>query len=92
LTDATFEKLHEILAQNPAGVLVIRDELTGWLAELDRLGRKGERAFFLQAWNGDSGFTVDRIGRGSIYVPAVCVSLLGNISARTFAVVPGAST
>jgi len=79
LTDATFEKLHEILAQNPAGVLVIRDELTGWLAELDRLGREGERAFFLQAWNGDSGFTVDRIGRGSIYVPAVCVSLLGNI-------------
>jgi putative DNA primase/helicase len=79
LTDATFEKLHEILAQNSAGVLVIRDELTGWLAELDRLGREGERAFFLQAWNGDSGFTVDRIGRGSIYVPAVCVSLLGNI-------------
>jgi len=32
LTDATFEKLHEILAQNPAGVLVVRDELTGWLA------------------------------------------------------------
>ena len=33
----------------------------------------------LQGWNGDSGFYVDRIGRGSIYVPAVCVSLLGNI-------------
>lgn len=79
LSDATFEKLHAILAQNPAGVLVIRDELTGWLSELGRLGREGERAFFLQAWNGDSGFTVDRIGRGSIYVPAVCVSLLGAI-------------
>jgi hypothetical protein len=79
LTDATFEKLHEILAQNPAGVLVVRDELTGWLSELGRLGREGERAFFLQAWNGDAGFTVDRIGRGSIHVPAVCVSLIGNI-------------
>src|SRR6185437_9355238 len=33
LTDATFEKLHEILAENPAGVLVVRDELTGWLSE-----------------------------------------------------------
>jgi hypothetical protein len=79
LTDATFEKLHEILSENPAGVLVVRDELTGWLAQLDRQGREGERAFFLQAWNGDAGFTVDRIGRGSIHVPAVCVSLLGNI-------------
>jgi uncharacterized protein DUF3987 len=79
LTDATFEKLHEILSENPGGVLVIRDELTGWLAQLDRQGREGERAFFLQAWNGDAGFIVDRIGRGSIHVPAVCVSLFGNI-------------
>lgn len=79
LMDATAEKLHEILAVNPAGVLVLRDELTGWLAELDRPGREGERAFYLQAWNGDSGFSVDRIGRGSIHVPAVCVSLFGNI-------------
>ncbi len=79
LTDATFEKLHEILAENPAGIFVVRDELTGWLSELDRVGREGERGFFLQSWNGDAGFTVDRIGRGSIHVPAVCVSLLGNI-------------
>jgi hypothetical protein len=78
-TDSTFEKLHEILSENPAGVLVVRDELTGWLAGLDREGREGERGFFLQAWSGDMGYTMDRIGRGSIYVPAVCVSLLGNI-------------
>ncbi len=60
-------------------MLVVRDELTGWLAQLDKQGREGERGFFLQAWNGDGGFTIDRIGRGSIHVPAVCVSLLGNI-------------
>jgi putative DNA primase/helicase len=79
LTDVTFEKLHEILTENPAGILMVRDELTGWLAQLDKHGREGERGFFLQAWNGDGGYTVDRIGRGSIHVPAVCVSLLGNI-------------
>jgi putative DNA primase/helicase len=79
LTDSTFEKLHEILSDNPAGVLVIRDELTGWLAQLDKQGREGERAFYLQGWNGDGGFTIDRIGRGSIRVPAVCISLFGNI-------------
>lgn len=79
VADATFEKLHEILAENPAGVLVIRDELTGWVAELDRLGREGERAFFLSAWNGDTPHTIDRIGRGSIHVPACCVNLFGNI-------------
>jgi hypothetical protein len=79
LTDSTFEKLHEILSQNPAGVLVVRDELTGWLSDLDKQGRESERGFYLQCWNGDSSFSIDRIGRGSIHVPAACVSLLGNI-------------
>jgi putative DNA primase/helicase len=79
LTDSTFEKLHEILKDNPPGVLVIRDELPGWLAGLDRQGREQERSFYLEAWNGDSPFTVDRIGRGSVHVPAACVSLFGNI-------------
>jgi hypothetical protein len=79
VVDATMEKLHEILAENPAGVLVVRDELTGWLAELERPGREGERAFYLSAWNGDTSHTIDRIGRGSIHVPACCVSLFGNI-------------
>jgi putative DNA primase/helicase len=79
LMHATFEKLHEILSENPAGVMILRDELTGWFADLEKPGRESERAFYLQAWNGDSGFTVDRIGRGSVHVPFVCVSLLGNI-------------
>jgi Protein of unknown function (DUF3987) len=77
--DATCEKLHEILSENPAGVLVVRDELTGWLGELDKPGREGERGFYLTSWSGDSGFTVDRIGRGSIHAPAVCVSLIANL-------------
>jgi putative DNA primase/helicase len=79
INDSTFEKLHEILRDNPAGLFVVRDELTGWLAELDRAGREGERAFYLTAWNGDTSHTIDRIGRGSIYVPACCLSMLGGI-------------
>src|SRR5262249_19638284 len=67
INDATVEALHEILSANPAGVLVIRDELTGWWSQLDRHGREGERAFYLEAWNGDTAHTVDRIERGSVH-------------------------
>ena len=67
------------MSENPAGILVIRDELTGWWSQLDRAGREGERAFSLQAWNGDTGYTVDRIGRGTIHVEACCMSMLGGI-------------
>lgn len=77
--DTTFEALHHMMSNNPAGILVTRDELTGWLAQLDKPGREGERAFCLEAWNGDSPFTIDRIGRGSVHVENCCMSLLGGI-------------
>jgi putative DNA primase/helicase len=79
VNDATFEALHQIMSENPAGILVIRDEFTGWWNQLDRAGREGERPFCLEAWNGNSSFTVDRIGRGSIHVPHCCMSMLGGI-------------
>ena len=77
VNDSTFEKLHLIMSENSAGVLVMRDELTGWWSTLDRPGREGERAFCLEAWNGTNPFTIDRIGRGTIYVPACCMSMFG---------------
>ncbi|HEY2470150.1 MAG TPA: YfjI family protein [Terracidiphilus sp.] len=78
-TDATLESLHKLLGENRAGIFVLRDELTGWLTSLDKQGRESERSFYLECWNGDSSFTIDRIGRGSIYVESCCVSLFGGI-------------
>ncbi|RIV19416.1 DUF3987 domain-containing protein [Fibrisoma montanum] len=77
--DVTVEKLAELLNDNPTGLLIERDELTGLLAGWDRSGREQDRAFYLEAWNGNGTQTVDRIGRGTIHVPNLCVSLFGGI-------------
>jgi hypothetical protein len=77
--DITIEKLAEILAENPNGILYYADELMRFLRGLDRVGRESDRAFYLEAWNGNGSFEVDRISRGSIFVPALCVSLMGGI-------------
>jgi hypothetical protein len=79
IVDGTPEKVHEILQTNPAGVLMLRDELSGWFATMEKAGREGEREFYLSAWNGSTGHTIDRIGRGSIHVPACCISICGGI-------------
>jgi putative DNA primase/helicase len=79
VNDATFEALHQTMSENCAGVLLLRDELAGWLAGLERSGHEQERAFCLEAWNGKNPFTIDRIGRGTIHVPACCMSLFGGI-------------
>jgi putative DNA primase/helicase len=78
--DGTTEKIGELLNQNPRGLLINRDELIGWFRSLDRDGREGDRAFYLEAWNGNRGFTYDRIGRGTLDISALCASVFGAIT------------
>ena len=77
--DATVEKTSELLLQNPQGLLQHRDEFFGWLRNLDKQGREGDRAFYLESWNGTGSFDVDCIGRGSLHISALCLSILGSI-------------
>lgn len=79
VNDSTVEKLGELLNQNPNGLLHYRDELVGLLRSLDKEGREDSRAFYLEAWNGTGDFTCDRIGRGTVRIEAVTLSILGAI-------------
>lgn len=79
VNDATVEKLGELLRDNPNGLLQYRDELPGFLKSLEKQGHESDRAFYLEAWSGKGGFTYDRIGRGEVYIPTVCVSMVGTI-------------
>ena len=65
--DATTAKLGALLADNPkgSGIMVFRDELAGWLAVLDDEMNRGDKAFYLEGYNGTGSFPVDRIGRGA---------------------------
>jgi hypothetical protein len=71
--------LGELLNENPRGLALVRDELAGWLRTLERPGREGEREFYLEAWAGTQGYTFDRIGRGTVPIPALTLSILGGI-------------
>jgi hypothetical protein len=77
--DCTTEKLGELLSENPAGLLVLRDELVGLIATWEREGREGDRSFFLEGWNGFQGYDTDRIRRGHVSVPNLCISIFGGI-------------
>ena len=74
--DATVPKLGEILAGSPNGVLQFRDEKMGFLKNLEKPGNEPDRAFYIESWSGDGRFTFDRIGRGTIEIPACCISIL----------------
>jgi Protein of unknown function (DUF3987) len=79
VNDSTVEKLGELLSQNPHGLLLFRDELTGFFRTLERQGHEADRAFYLECWNGNSSYTYDRIGRGTVHISGVCLAILGAI-------------
>ncbi len=60
--DTTVERLAGIQAENPRGVVVVRDELSGWARAMDQYkqgGRGADRQFWLSAWS-NSYVSVDR--------------------------------
>lgn len=84
--DATIEALTGVLARNPRGFLIERDELTGWLRALDKQGHEQDRAFFLEAFSGTKrNDQIERIGRGTLIVPHYVLSILGTIQPQPFA-------
>jgi Protein of unknown function (DUF3987)/Primase C terminal 2 (PriCT-2)/RepB DNA-primase from phage plasmid len=76
--DSSYESLGELLIDNPAGLLVERDELVSLLRHLDREDQSVARGFYLSSWSGTQPYTFDRIGRGHRHIEAVCLSVLGN--------------
>ena len=91
VNDATVEKLGELLNENQNGLLLIRDELPGFLAKMESEECQGERAFYLEAFNGDGRFTYDRIGRGTVVIENCTLSLVGGVQpSRLAPIVRGA--
>ena len=81
VNDLIYEKLGEILATNPDGVMSVRDEMRGLFMSLGREDSAPARAFYLQAWSSGS-YTFDRIGRGTVAVPDARLSIVGGIAVQ----------
>ena len=81
-SDVTVEKLGDILHQcEPRGIIIDKDELTGWLASMDayKQGAGGkDKAAWLEAYNG-GGMEIDRVNRGSLWVENWSATVIGGI-------------
>jgi hypothetical protein len=81
-TDPTVAKAERMSAANPRGLALVRDELAGWIAGMDRFnnGAGSDRAFWLQAYGGGH-WAPDRVkdGDAEISVPHLTWSIVGGI-------------
>jgi hypothetical protein len=81
--DTTVESLVGILEDNPRGVLIYKDELTGWVRGHDQYkagGKGADRQHWLSVWS-NQAIVVDRKSRQGdpTYVERPWVSLVGGI-------------
>jgi hypothetical protein len=84
IDDITIEKVAALLADNPRGLLLSRDELSGWVGSMTRYGGKDHASSDLPRWlsiHDAEPIIVDRkTGElPSIHVPAAAVSVVGGI-------------
>jgi putative DNA primase/helicase len=84
--DTTVESLVGILEDNPRGVLIYKDELTGWVRGMDQYkagGKGADRQHWLSVWF-NQAIVVDRKGRQGdpTYVERPWVSLVGGYNLR----------
>lgn len=83
--DATIEALAAVLAENPMGILLSRDELSGWVSSFDAY--KGTRGADVAHWlslHRAGSITVDRkTGARIIHVRRAAVSIAGTIQPET---------
>jgi len=79
ISDATPEARLEILCENPNGVLLLRVELDGHIAQLKKDGYENARAQELQFFDGHQDYSDDRIKRGSHIAEGPRMALYGNL-------------
>jgi hypothetical protein len=80
-TDATVEAAAELLAHEPKGIALVRDELAGFIGSMDKYGGSGgDRAFWLESYGGRAK-VIDRLkfeGR-PLRVEHLSIPILGGI-------------
>jgi len=80
-SDITVEALADRLKDSPRGLLLIRDELAGWLKSFDayRQGRGGDDARWLEMHRAGTLVVDRKSGTPLLYVPYAAVSVTGGI-------------
>lgn len=80
VADATTESLGVLAAGLPRGLLLVRDELSGWFGAFDRYGGGGsDRAFSLESYGGRSYVIDRRRSPEPIHIPHLSIGIVGGI-------------
>jgi hypothetical protein len=76
-TDATIEKLGSLI-QISGGITLARDELSGFISNLNRYNNGSDKQFFLEGYSGGI-YNIDRMTRDSVHISDHYINIVGTI-------------
>jgi hypothetical protein len=83
VNNTTVEKVALLLEENPRGLLLVRDELGGWIGSFQRYHQGSDLPYWLEAFRAEPWIR-DRVGktgdRTTIFIPHAAVSITGGIT------------
>ncbi len=82
--DTTPEARDELLADNPEGLFLYRDELAGFFNDIGRYNNSGEVENYLSIWSG-KGYSVNRKTSEPLYIEHPNLTILGGLQTERLA-------
>jgi len=82
-TDTTVEALIQLHQDSDNSVGVFKDELSGWIKDMNKYREGSDLEFWLSAWAGES-IVLNRVTRDSNYIDKPCLPVLGGIQPGIF--------
>lgn len=78
ISDYTLEALHSIHDINRRGIGLYKDELKGFLNDLNKYRKGSDEEFWLESFNNGT-YVVNRVTKEPILVKNICINIIGTI-------------
>jgi len=78
ISDYTVEALHQVHNHNPKGLGMYKDELNGFLNDMNKYRKGSDMEFWLESFNNGS-FIVNRATKEPVVISDICINLIGTI-------------
>ena len=78
VNDYTLEALHDVCMYNKRGIGLFRDEIVGFLKDMNKYRKGSDEEFWLESYN-NGNYIVNRVTKDVMAIENVCINILGSI-------------
>lgn len=78
ISDYTLEALHSIHDYNRRGIGLYKDELKGFLNDMNKYRKGSDEEFWLESFNNGS-YIVNRVTKDPVMINNICINIIGTI-------------